>query len=113
MKIKLFKLPSSQDFINFHNVGNVPARKYSIHLFAFSVIEEFLVLKNEMFSKVKEMLDADEDDEDGMAKLSVKIQHINEKFQELCLKTWHTLMQKELYLFEAMEVGAIYKSAKF
>lgn len=70
-------------------------------------MEEFLVVKKNMFGKVKQMLDTDEDNEDAMAQLSVKIQQINETFQDLCLKTWHTLMQKELYLFEAMEVRFI------
>lgn len=79
--------------------------KFCINFFSPRLLEEFLVVKKGMFAKVKQMLDTDEDDEDAMAQLSVKIQQINETFQDLCLKTWHTLMQKELYLFEAMEVS--------
>lgn len=67
-------------------------------------MENFIEQKKVIFNHIKDILQTDEEDEARIAELSMDIQEINEEFQELCLESWHSLMKRELHLFEAMEV---------
>lgn len=70
------------------------------------ILEDFLRQKKEVFDMVKIILKSDEEDEARMATLSAEMQEKINHFQDFCHSTWHTLMHKELYLFEATEVIA-------
>lgn len=70
----------------------------------FRLLENFIEQKKLIFDHIKQILQTDEEDEARIAELSLDIQEINEEFQELCLESWHSLMKRELHLFEAMEV---------
>jgi len=57
-----------------------------------------------MIDRLKDILDTDEEETSAMALLSIKIQNINQEFQQNSYEAWKILMKNELHLFEAIEV---------
>ncbi|KAL0271226.1 UNVERIFIED_CONTAM: hypothetical protein PYX00_008392 [Menopon gallinae] len=66
------------------------------------IVEDFHEEKQKIVGELKSILVRDDDDE-SVPDITVSFHGISESFQELCLRTWTSLMKKELYFYESCE----------